>query len=73
MNTGGRKMRREEIDNLLEQIKDMRNQISSLYYDALDCKNEFDAGSEEWFKIDDAMDYINDACDNLESAADELV
>lgn len=65
-------MRREEIENLMEKIKDMRDQISSLYYDALDCKNEFDAGSEEWFKVDDAMDYIKDASDNLESAISEL-
>lgn len=56
----------------MEQIKDMINQISNLYYDALSTKNEFDAGSEEWFKVDDAMDYINDACDNLESAIDEM-
>lgn len=40
-------MRREEIENLMERIKDMRNQISNLYYDALSTKNEFDAGSEE--------------------------
>ena len=66
-------MRREEIENLMEQIRDMRNQISNLYYDALSTENEFDAGSEEWFKIDNTMDYITDACDNLESAADELV
>ena len=65
-------MRREEIENLMEQIKDMRNQISNLYYDALSTKNEFDAGSEEWFKVDDAMEYIMDACDNLDSAVDEL-
>lgn len=65
-------MKREEIDNLLEQIKDMRDQISNLYYDALDCKNEFDAGSEEWFKIDRAMDAIKSAADELESGRDEL-
>lgn len=66
-------MKNEEIQALLEQIKDMRDQISNLYYDALSTKNEFDAGSEEWFKIDDAMDYIKDASDNLDSAIDELV
>ena len=65
-------MKREEIDNLLEKIKDMRDQISNLYYDALDCKNEFDTDSEEWDKIDNAMDCIRDASDNLESAVDEL-
>lgn len=65
-------MRREEIENLMEQIKDMRDQISNLYYDALSTKNEFEGGSDEWFKVDDAMDYIKDACDNLESAIDEL-
>ena len=66
-------MKREEIDNLLEQIKDMRDQISNLYYDALFAKNEFDTDSEEWEKIDNAMDCIKDASDNLESAIDELV
>lgn len=65
-------MRNTEIDNLLEQIKDMRGQISNLYYDALSTKNEFDAGSEEWDKIDRAMDGIKDASDDLESAIDEL-
>ena len=57
----------------MKQIKDMRDQISNLYYDALSAKNEFDTDSEEWDKIDRAMDYIKDACDNLESAIDELV
>lgn len=65
-------MEREEIDNLLEKIKDMRDQISSLYYDALDCKNEFYEDSSEWNSVDNAMDYIRDACDNLESAIEEL-
>ena len=65
-------MRNAEIDNLLEQIKDMRDQISNLYYDALSTKNEFDTDSEEWDKIDRAMDSIKDASDNLESAIDEL-
>ena len=65
-------MRREEIENLMEQIRDMRNQISNLYYDALSTKNEFEGGSEEWFKVDDAMDSIKGASDNLESAVDEL-
>ena len=57
-------MRREEIKNLMEQIKDMRNQIRNLYYDALSTKNEFDTDSEEWDKIDRAMDSIKDASDN---------
>ncbi len=65
-------MRNTEIDNLLEQIKDMRDQISNLYYDALSAKNEFDTDSEEWDKIDNAMDYIKDASDNLEGAISEL-
>lgn len=65
-------MRNAEIDNLLEQIKDMRDQISNLYYDALSSKNEFDTDSEEWEKIDNAMDCIRDASDNLESAISEL-
>ena len=65
-------MRREEIENLMEQIKDMRDQISNLYYDALDCKNEFYEDSSEWNSVDYAMDYIRDACDSLESAIDEL-
>ncbi len=65
-------MRNVEIDNLIEQIKDMRDQISNLYYDALSAKNEFDTDSEEWDKIDRAMDSIKDASDNLESAISEL-
>ena len=65
-------MRREEIENLIEQIKDMRDQISNLYYDALSTKNEFYEDSSEWNSVDYAMDYIRDACDSLESAIDEL-
>lgn len=65
-------MRREEIENLMEQIKDMRDQISNLYYEALDCKNEFYEDSSEWNSVDYAMDYIRDACDNPESAISEL-
>lgn len=65
-------MRNTEIDNLLEQIKDMRDQISNLYYDALSTKNEFSEDSEEWDKINSAMDSIRDASDNLESAIEEL-
>lgn len=65
-------MRNAEIDNLLEQIKDMRDQISNLYYDALSTKNEFSEDSEEWDKINSAMDSIRDASDNLESAIEEL-
>lgn len=65
-------MKREEIDNLLEQIKDMSDAISNLYYDALAERDNFEEGSEEWDKIDRAMDSIKDASDNLESAIDEL-
>ena len=54
-------MRNAEIDNLLEQIKDMRDQVDHLYYDALDCKNEFYEDSSEWNSVDYAMDYIRDA------------
>ena len=66
-------MRREEIDHVKEQIKDMMDMVSNLYYDVLGSRDEFYEDSEEWFKIDDAMDYIKDACDSLESAIDELV
>ena len=66
-------MRREEIENLMEQIRDMSDQISNLYYDALAERDNFEEGSEEWDKIDRAMDSIKDASDNLESAIDELV
>ncbi len=65
-------MRNAEIDNLLEQIKDMRDQVNNLYNDALSTRNEFDTDSEEWGKIDRAMDSIIDASDNLDSAVDEL-
>jgi len=65
-------MRNTEIDNLLEQIKDMRDQVSNLYNNALSTRNEFDTDSEEWDKIDRAMDSIIDASGNLDSAVDEL-
>ena len=65
-------MRNVEIDNLLEKIKDMKDQVDHLYYEALDCKNEFYEDSSEWNSVDYAMDYIRDACDNLESAIEEL-
>lgn len=65
-------MKNEEIQALLEQIKDMRDQVSYLYNDALSTRDEFDTDSEEWDKIDRAMDSIIDASDNLDSAVDEL-
>ena len=65
-------MKNEEIQALLEKIKDMKDQVDHLYYEALDCKNEFYEDSSEWNSVDYAMDYIRDACDNLESAIDEL-
>ena len=65
-------MRREEIENLMEQIRDMSDQISNLYYDALAERDNFEEGSEEWDKIDRAMDAIKSATDELESGRDEL-
>jgi len=65
-------MRREEIDHVKEQIKDMMDMVSNLYYDALAERDNFEEGSEEWDKIDRAMDSIKDASDNLESAIEEL-
>lgn len=66
-------MRRDEIDHVKEQIKDMMDIVSNLYYDVLGSRDEFYEDSEEWNKIDSAMDSIKDASDNLESAIDELV
>ena len=65
-------MKNEEIQALLEKIKDVKDQVDHLYYEALDCKNEFYEDSSEWNSVDYAMDYIRDACDNLESAIEEL-
>lgn len=65
-------MKREEIDHVKEQIKDMMDMVSNLYYDVLGSRDEFYEDSEEWDKIDRAMDSIKDASDNLESAIDEL-
>ena len=65
-------MKREEIDHVKEQIKDMMDMVSNLYYDVLGSRDEFYEDSEEWDKIDRAMDSIKDASDNLDSAVDEL-
>lgn len=65
-------MNREVLDSLMESIRDMSDQISNLYYDALAERDNFEEGSEEWDKIDRAMDSIKDASDNLESAIDEM-
>jgi hypothetical protein len=65
-------MNREVLDSLMESIRDMSDAISNLYYDALAERDNFEEGSEEWDKIDRAMDSIKDASDNLESAIDEL-
>jgi methyl-accepting chemotaxis protein len=65
-------MNREVLDGLMESIRDMSDQISNLYYDALAERDNFEEGSEEWDRIDRAMDSIKDASDNLESAIDEL-
>lgn len=40
-------MKNEEIQALLEKIKDMKDQVDHLYYEALDCKNEFYEDSSE--------------------------
>jgi hypothetical protein len=65
-------MKREEIDHVKEQIKDMMDMVSNLYYDVLGSRDEFYEDSEEWNKIDRAMDSIIDASDNLDSAVNEL-
>lgn len=65
-------MRREEIDHVKEQIKDMMDMVSNLYYDVLGSRDEFYEDSEEWDKIDRAMDAIKSAADELESGRDEL-
>lgn len=65
-------MRREEIDHVKEQIKDMMDMVSNLYYDVLGSRDEFYEDSEEWNKIDSAMDSIRDASDCLDNALTEL-
>ena len=65
-------MNREVLDNLMESIRDMSDAISNLYYDALAERDNFEKGSEEWDKIDRAMDAIKSAADELESGRDEL-
>lgn len=65
-------MNREVLDSLMESIRDMSDQISNLYYDALAERDNFDPESEEWDKIDRAMDAIKSAADELESGRDEL-
>ena len=65
-------MRRKEIDHVKEQIKDMMDMVSNLYYDVLGSRDEFYEDSEEWNKIDSAMDSIRDASDCLDNALTEL-
>ena len=65
-------MGRNEIDHVKEQIKDMMDMVSNLYYDVLGSRDEFYEDSEEWSKIDRAMDAIKSAADELESGRDEL-
>jgi hypothetical protein len=65
-------MNREVLDSLMESIRDMSDQISNLYYDALAERDNFEEGSEEWDMIDRAMDAIKSAADELESGRDEL-
>lgn len=65
-------MNREVLDGLMESIRDMSDQISNLYYDVLAERDNFEEGSEEWDKIDRAMDAIKSAADELESGRDEL-
>lgn len=65
-------MKREEIDHVKEQIKDMMDMVSNLYYDVLGSRDEFYEDSYEWSKIDSAMDCIRDASDCLDNALTEL-
>jgi archaellum component FlaC len=65
-------MGRNEIDHVKEQIKDMMDMVSNLYYDVLGSRDEFYEDSEEWNKIDNAMDSIRDASDCLDNALTEL-
>ena len=65
-------MKREEIDHVKKQIKDMMDMVSNLYYDVLGSRDEFETDSDEWDKIDSAMDSIRDASDCLDNALTEL-
>jgi SMC interacting uncharacterized protein involved in chromosome segregation len=65
-------MKREEIENLMEQIEDMKNQVDNMYFDAMSARDDFEEYSSEWDKCDRAMDMIRDAVNSLESAIDEL-
>lgn len=65
-------MGRNEIDRVKEQIKDMMDMVSNLYYDVLASRDELEEDSDEWSKIDSAMDCIRDASDCLDNALTEL-
>ncbi len=65
-------MGRNEIDHVKEQIKDMRDMVSNLYYDILGSQDEFEEASDEWSRIDSAMDCIKEAADCLDNALDYL-
>lgn len=65
-------MGRNEIDHVKEQIKDMRDMVSNLYYDVLASRDEFEEGTEDHTKIDEAMDCIKEAADCLDNALDYL-
>ena len=65
-------MKREEIDKVKEQIKDMMDMVSNLYYDVLASRDEFEEDDEEYAMIDDALDAVKDASDCLDNALDYL-
>lgn len=65
-------MKRDEIDHAKEMIKDMMDIVSNLYYDVLGSRDEFETDSDEWDKVDRAMDCIKDASDCLDNALTEL-
>ena len=65
-------MGRNEIDHVKEQIKDMRDMVSNLYYDVLGSRDEFEEGTEDYTKIDEAMDCIKEAADCIDNALDYL-
>ena len=65
-------MKREEIDHVKEQIKDMMGMVSNLYYDVLGSRDEFEEASDEWSRINMAMDCIKEAADCLDNALDYL-
>jgi len=65
-------MGRNEIDHAKEQIKDMMDMVSNLYYDVLGSRDEFEEASDEWSRIDMAMDCIKEAADCLDNALDYL-